>query len=290
MKTYKIIGFTLWTIGNILITLRLWNYLSVAPLFTVHIIISVCCSILFCIDFSSRIMKAVIYFLSAVIIQLAVYNLIYFCQPLGIITVISPGILICKNVICEPKKQYHKFVTKVVASIALAILFVSIVFYGREFFISKQTGLVNGETVVWSCVDEKFFNELAKDCSTQEEVARKGHEWIVENIKYDYGKTYPLDYQYFNIEETLQTKTGICFEFANLFAAYCRSQGIPCFIIDGQNRTDYTKGHSWNRVYLNGSWWDVDTTNDANTNTFYGFRKLDSLNAEDLQYIITRIY
>ncbi len=290
MKTYKIIGFTLWSVANILITLRLWDYLSVAPVFTVHIIISFCCSSLFCIDFSSRIMKAIIYILLAVIILLAAYNLIYFRQPVGFISIISSAILIFKYVFCEPKKQYHNFVTKALASVTLLVLFVSIVFCGREFFISKQMGLVNGETVVWSCVDENFFNELAKDCSTQEEVARKGHEWIVENIKYDYEKTYPLEYQYFNIEETLQTKTGICFEFANLFAAYCRSQGIPCFIIDGQNRTDYTKGHSWNRVYFNGSWWDVDATNDANTNTVYGFRKLDSLNAEDPQYIITRIY
>ncbi len=290
MKTYKIIVFTLWNIANILITLRLWDYLSVAPLFTVHIIISFCCSILFCIDFSSRIMKAIIFTLSAVIILLAAYNLIYFCQPLGIIAFISPVILICKNVLSERKNQHNDFATKVLASVTLVVLLISTVFCGREFFISKQMGLVNGETVVWSCTDENFFNELAKDCSTQEEVARNGHEWIVENITYDYEKTYPLDYQYFNIEETLQTKTGVCFEFANLFAAYCRSQGIPCFMIDGYKKNDVTYMHTWNRVYFDNTWWDVDATSDATNDTVYSFVKLNSLNAEDPLYIITRIY
>ena len=31
-----------------------------------------------------------------------------------------------------------------------------------EFTVSKQTGLVNGQTAVWSVADEKFFDELAK--------------------------------------------------------------------------------------------------------------------------------
>ncbi len=36
IKIYKIIGYTLWSIANILITLRLLDYLSVAPLFVVY--------------------------------------------------------------------------------------------------------------------------------------------------------------------------------------------------------------------------------------------------------------
>lgn len=51
-----------------------------------------------------------------------------------------------------------------------------------EFTVSKQTGLANGQTAVWSVADEKFFDELAKDCTTKEEVVRKGYEWIVEDI------------------------------------------------------------------------------------------------------------
>ncbi len=59
MKKYKIIGLTLWIIANALLTIRLCDYLPIVPLFTVQIIISVCCSILFCIEFSSRAMRIV---------------------------------------------------------------------------------------------------------------------------------------------------------------------------------------------------------------------------------------
>ncbi len=59
MKKYKNIVLTLWAIANILLIQRLWDYLLIAPLFIVQIIISVCCSILFCIEFSSRAMRIV---------------------------------------------------------------------------------------------------------------------------------------------------------------------------------------------------------------------------------------
>ena len=288
MKTYKIIGFTLWNLVNILITFRLWDYLSVVPLFVVHIIISVCCSILFCIDFSSKTIRVFTYILSAVMIMLGVIYAVYFRQPIGFISIISSTILILKYVFCERKKQPNRFVTKAIASLTLVVLLVSMGCCGREFFVSSKTGLVNGLATAWSTVDENFFDELAKDCSTQEEVARKGHDWLEENIEYDY-KADAL-YQYFNIEKTLQNKRGVCYDYSNLFAAYCRSQGIPCFVIDGYRRDNSSYLHTWNRVYFNNTWWNVDITFDATSDNTYGFRKLDSLNAEDPEYIITRIY
>ncbi len=288
MKTYKIIGFTLWSIANILIAFRLWEYLSVVPLFTIHIIISTCCSILFCTDFSSKTMRVFTYILTALMIMLGIIYAVYFRQPVGFISIISSTILIFKYVFYERKKQPNHFVTKVIASVTLVVLLLSMGFGVREFFVSSKTGLVNGLATAWSTVDENFFNELAKDCSSQEEVARKGHDWLEENIEYDYELD--LLYQYFNIEKTLQTKTGVCYDYSNLFAAYCRSQGIPCFVIDGHRRENNSYLHTWNRVYFNNTWWNVDITFDATSDYTYGFRKLDSLNAEDPEYIITRVY
>ncbi len=288
MKTYKIIGFTLWNIANILIVLRLWNYLSVAPLFAVHIIISICCSILFCVDFSSKTMRGFTYIIATLIIILGVIYAVYFRQPIGFISMISSTLLIFKYVFCERKKRPNRLATKVVASVTLVVLLMSMGFCGREFFVSKQTGLVNGLATAWSTMDENFFNELAKDCTTQEEIVRKGHDWLEENIEYDYELE--LLYQYFNIEKTLQTKIGVCYDYSNLFAAYCRSQEIPCFVIDGHRRDNSSYLHTWNRVYFNNTWWNLDITYDATSEYTYGFKKIDSLNAEDPEYIITRVY
>ena len=146
MKKYKIIGLTIWTITNILLIKRLWDYLPIVPLFTVQIIISVCCSILFCIESSSREMRIIENIVVIFLIFIAFCYIIHFRQPVGIITLFSSATLIIKNILCERKKQPNRFVTRIVSLITFVVLLVSIGFTVREFIISKQTGLGNGQT------------------------------------------------------------------------------------------------------------------------------------------------
>ncbi len=54
MKKYQIIGFILWSLGNIILTLQMWDYILIAPVLAVQVAICICCSILFCVDISSR--------------------------------------------------------------------------------------------------------------------------------------------------------------------------------------------------------------------------------------------
>lgn len=294
MKKYKIIGLTTWTIANILLIKRLWDYLPITTLFTVQIIISVCCSILFCIEFSSKTMRIVEDVVMTFLTLISLCYIIHFRQPVGFITLLSSATLIVKNILCERKKQPNRFVTRIISLITLASLLVSMGFTVREFTVSKQTGLANGQTAVWSTVDEKLFDELAKGCTTQEEVVRKGYEWIIDNIKCNYSCAYFCNYQYFNIEKTLDTKMGICFDYSCLFAAYCRSQNIPCYVVDGDARENRQYHHTWNCVYFSGSWCQLDVTFDSIQNKeqgqLYGFRIIESVNSQDEEYIITRIY
>ena len=52
--------------------------------------------------------------------------------------------------------------------------------------------------------------------------------------------------------------------------------------------------HTWNRVYLNGSWWNMDVTFDIvqtkNQGELYGFRKIEDLYIFEELYLIKRIY
>ena len=89
MKKYKIIGLTFWTIANALLPLRLWDYLPITPLFTVQIIISICCSILFCVDFSSKTMRIIENIIVIFLIFLALCYIIHCRQPVSLITLIS---------------------------------------------------------------------------------------------------------------------------------------------------------------------------------------------------------
>ena len=100
MKKYQIIGFTLSTMANSLLILRLKFYFLIVPLFIAQIIISVCFSVLFCIDFSSRAMRITVNLVSAVLTLLDIYCIIYIRQPIGLITLISTVMLIIKNILC----------------------------------------------------------------------------------------------------------------------------------------------------------------------------------------------
>ena len=105
---------------------------------------------------------------------------------------------------------------------------------------------------------------------------------------------YNAIFQYFDVRKTLGTKQGVCFDFSHLFAALCRSQNIPCYVVDGTPYDRATEDHTWNRVYYDGCWWDLDVTNDisctASGKNLYGFRKLVGASAPDKDYFITKIY
>ncbi len=289
MKKHKLIGFALWSVANIILILHLWEYLIIAPVLAVQVVIWICCSVLFLMDVSSRGIRIGINISAILVGLLAIFYILYFRQPIAWLTLISSTTLPIKDFLCVRKKKTNKLLTKITAISLLVILVLSVGFTVREFALSRHTGLSNGLSATWSIANENFFDELTEDCTTQEEVVMVGYRWITENIEYDYG--YDPLYQFFNIEKTLQTEKGICYDFANLFTAYCRSQGIPCFAVDGVCRKDGTSQHTWNRVYFNGSWWNVDVTNDAiATENFYGFHKINSLTETDADYTITRIY
>ncbi len=289
MKKYQIIGFTLWTLGNIGLTLRLWDYIPIAPVLAAQVAIWICCSVLFCIDISSKGLFIVINTTVVITGMLGILYFLYYRNPIGVITLIAVFAVIFKNFVWGRKQKKNCFVTKILTTFLLIVMLLSMIFTSYIFVTEMQSGFSNGLATSWSVADEKFFDELAKDCTTDEEVVKAVYKWIAKNIEYDYA--YDPVYQYFDSTNTLQTKKGVCYDFAHLFAAYCRSQGIPCYVVDGNCKTNRAAKHSWNRVYYNGSWWDVDLTNDANhPDNLYGFKKLSTVNDADTYYFITKIY
>ena len=56
---------------------------------------------------------------------------------------------------------------------------------------------------------------------------------------------------------TLSGTKGICYDFASLFAAMCRSQNIPCTLTKGYAGSSY---HAWNKVNISGNWYQIDMT------------------------------
>ena len=96
----------------------------------------------------------------------------------------------------------------------------------------------------------------AKSTSNAAKVAAI-YKYITANIKYDYAKASSVKSGYLpNVDNTLSSKKGICFDYSALMATMCRSQGIPTKLVIGTASVGY---HAWNEVYLDG-WKRYDST------------------------------
>ncbi len=78
--------------------------------------------------------------------------------------------------------------------------------------------------------------------------------YVTENVTYDRQLAATVQSGYVpNPDKTLKLKTGICFDYASLFAAMTRSQGIPTRLCVGYAATDIY--HAWNEVYTPETGW-----------------------------------
>ncbi len=78
--------------------------------------------------------------------------------------------------------------------------------------------------------------------------------WITDNVTYDYGLAATVVSGYIPDPDSLLAKrSGICFDYASLFAAMARSQGIPTRLVVGYAATDIY--HAWNEVYTEETGW-----------------------------------
>lgn len=60
----------------------------------------------------------------------------------------------------------------------------------------------------------------------------------------------------------MKSKSGICYDYASLFAGILRSQGIPAKLVKGY-KSDLKEYHAWNEVLIDNKWIVIDTTYDA---------------------------
>jgi transglutaminase-like putative cysteine protease len=81
------------------------------------------------------------------------------------------------------------------------------------------------------------------------------YDYIINNITYDREKANRITGPYkTHIDEILRLGKGICGDFAVLFAAMLRSQGIPTQMIEGDVNPG-TRRHAWNMVYTKERGW-----------------------------------
>lgn len=79
-------------------------------------------------------------------------------------------------------------------------------------------------------------------------------EYISDNISYDKQLAATVQSGYIpNPDRTLAAGKGICFDYASLFAAMCRSRSIPARLVIGYAEPNIY--HAWNEVYTDETGW-----------------------------------
>lgn len=291
-NTSRLIFFTISLTYNLILGFYLRDFLVLSPTLQVFYMLSTLPTLFLAVKINSKAMRAAVYILLILIACMNIAYAIYCRRVFSILAIISLCIVLMYFVAFANAVRKDKLLTIIfvlLSSAAILLLLLS-----AYIFVYKQedVSLINGQATLWDTATAELANEICADCDTDKEKVKAIHEWMIHNFEYDYE--YNPVVQYFNVSKTLRTHKGVCYDFSHLFAALCRSQNIPCYVIDGTPYNPEMDCHTWNRVYFDGSWWDTDVTFDIiqtkNQEDFYGFCEIDNAFVVDEEYFIKKIY
>ncbi len=149
-------------------------------------------------------------------------------------------------------------------------------FYERDKSISealRATDSIDSD----SAAIISIATQLTAGCQTDYDKLLALHDWVCSYIYYDQdsinsGVTAP-----YTASKVVERRRAVCLGYANLYAALCRSVGIPCNVVSGyalgvdadevewteENMSTSEQNHAWNEAYADGRWVIIDTTWDS---------------------------
>ncbi len=99
----------------------------------------------------------------------------------------------------------------------------------------------------------KEASSLVSDDMTDVDILKEVYTYVTGHVTYDYAKADSVEAGYLpDVDDTLKTGTGICFDYAALTAAMLRSQDIPCKLEIGYSGDIK---HAWIDVYIRTKGW-----------------------------------
>lgn len=109
---------------------------------------------------------------------------------------------------------------------------------------------------VWFTPEYKavaYASSLSDKSSNDLDYVEQVYNYVIDNIAYDEELAENVQSDYLpNIDRTMDTKKGICFDYASLMSAMLRSQGVPTKLVVGYSGEAY---HAWISVYLKEIGW-----------------------------------
>ena len=109
---------------------------------------------------------------------------------------------------------------------------------------------------VWFTSDMKAIDmgsQLALSANSDLDVISNVYNFMISSISYDYDEAETVQSDYLpDIDEVLETKKGICIDYACLMSAMLRSQNIPTHMEVGYAGMEY---HAWISCYIDEKGW-----------------------------------
>lgn len=99
----------------------------------------------------------------------------------------------------------------------------------------------------------KTGDELVKGITDTLDKVEAIYKYAVDTITYDYQKAKTVQSGYLpDVDDTLNTKKGICFDYSALMTSMLRTQDIPTKLVIGYAGSTY---HAWISVYTEEKGW-----------------------------------
>ncbi len=128
--------------------------------------------------------------------------------------------------------------------------------------------------------DDLKISSLARQITygieSEYEQALAVHDWVAENIYYDYEALLNENSEQTDALSVLINKRAACQGYSNLMAALLRSCLIPCKVQQGyvlnvnsdkqwtsSNINETKSNHTWNEAYVDGRWIIIDVAYDS---------------------------
>ena len=123
----------------------------------------------------------------------------------------------------------------------------------------RLDSLSDQETKVFNAAQTVHDNLVTPGMSEYDQV-KAFHDWLVNNTEYDFTFS---DTSY-DAAGPLLYGRGVCDGYSKAFDLLCYLSGIDCVRINGVGNGG---GHAWNKVKINGQWYNVDVTWDDPVST-----------------------
>ena len=238
----RIIFFFVLAAYNLLLGVYLKDFFVLSPILLTFYFLSALPTLFFVLKIRSAPMCAIVYIVLFFVIVMSIFGFAYCSRLLPIMTMVTTAAELMYLAIVDNSSGKDTLLTKIYVLAVSVFIIVSLILSYNFVCKPESPYLLNGGATLWDTQTEELADEICANSNTDAEKVQAIYNWMIANFEYDYD--YQILLQYFNVRRTLSTRKGVCYDFANLFAALCRSQNIPCYVVDGTPYNRSTEDHS----------------------------------------------